>query len=206
MPARPVLDMSLDEAAAIPEAVLLPRPQRFVHGGISLTLPAGYLYRGDIVMLRTIKDSFPDRPIYFTRGATRSLDLRPYLVQQGLAYKLADAPLLASRDTLAVGDTFLDVPRSAALWRTVYRAPESIAARGDWVDRPSLSIPFVYIDSGLKVARALALRGDTGNASRVSARVNAIVEATRLDSLFAPPAQAPVVRADTPRATLTPTR
>ncbi|MFN2564024.1 MAG: DUF2723 domain-containing protein, partial [Gemmatimonadaceae bacterium] len=175
VPTRPVLDMTVAEAGAIPEAIALPSPQRFVHGQISVTLPAGYLYRGDIVMLRTIKDSFPDRPIYFTRGATRSLDLRPYLLEQGLAYKLVGARPAPSRDTIPTGDGFLDVTRSAELWQSVYRAPESIARRGDWVDRPSLSIPYVYVDSGLKVARALGLRGDTAAAGRVAARVEAVL-------------------------------
>ncbi|MFN2567850.1 MAG: DUF2723 domain-containing protein, partial [Gemmatimonadaceae bacterium] len=207
VPKRPMLDMTLEEAEAIPEAIVLPSAQRFVHGGISVTLPAGYLWRGDIVMLRTIKDSFPERPIYFTRGATRRLDLRPYLLEQGLAYKLVGAPLASSRDTLPIGDGFLDVKRTADLWKSVYRAPEAIARRGDWVDRPSTYVPFVYIDSGLKVARALALRGDTAGASRIAARVESVVQAARLDSLFAPASPAlPVDSADSPRATLTPQR
>jgi hypothetical protein len=179
-----------------------------VHGNISVTLPAGYLFRGDVVMLRTIKDSFPDRPIYFTPGATRRLDLRPYLLEQGLASKLVGAPQVPSLDTLPTGESFLDVRRSAELWESVYRAPEAIARRGDWVDRPSVSIPIVYIDSGLKVARALALRGDTAAAGRVAARVQSVIQATRLDSLFAPATvpPSPAAPADSPRATLTPNR
>jgi hypothetical protein len=205
-PTRPVLDMTLEEADAIPNVMMLPTPQRFVHGGISLDLPSGYLFRDDVVMLRTIKDSFPDRPIYFTRGATRRFDLRPYLLEHGLAHKLAAAPLAPSRDTLPTGDGFLDVNRSAELWRSVYRAPEAIARRGDWVDRASASIPIVYVDSGLKVARALAMRGDTAGAERVAARVEAVIQAARLDSLFAPAtaAPAPAAPADSPRAMLSP--
>jgi hypothetical protein len=208
VPTRPVLNMTLEEADAIPEAIALATPQRFVHGEISVTIPAGYLWRGDVVMLRTIKDSFPDRPIYFTRGATRRLDLRPYLLEQGLAYKLVGAPQVPSPDTLPTGDSFLDVQRSAELWKSVYRAPEAIVRRGDWVDRPSVSIPLVYIDSGLKVARALALRGDTTAARLVAERVESVIQATRLDSLFAPATVAPpsVAPADSPRATLSPTR
>lgn len=205
VPTRPVLDMTLDEADALPEVVALPKPQRFVHGQLSVDLAEGYLFRGDIVMLRTIKDSFPDRPIYFTRGATRRLNLQPYLLEQGLVSKLVGAPIVASLDTPSTGDGFLDVKRSADLWKSVYRAPEAIAARGDWVDRPSLSIPVVYIDSGLKVARALALRGDTAASARVSARVQSVLQATRLDSLFASeavvPTPAPI--GDSPRAGLT---
>jgi hypothetical protein len=208
VPTRPVLDMTLEEADTIPEVMTLATPQRFVHGDLSVTLPAGYLFRGDVVMLRTIKDSFPDRPIYFTRGATRRLDLRPYLLEQGLAFKLVGAPQVPSRDTLPTGDGFIDVQRSAELWKSVYRGPEAIARRGDWVDRPSMSIPLVYIDSGLKVARALALRGDTAAAGRVAARVESVIQATRLDSLFAPAGALPPqgVPADSPRGVLTPDR
>ena len=202
-PTRPILDMTLEEADAIPEAIPLATPQRFVHGTLSVSLPPGYLLRGDIVMLRTIKDSFPDRPIYFTRGATRRFDLRPYLLEQGLAYKLAAAPLLPSPDTLPTGGGFLDVRRSAELWEAVYRGPEAIARRGDWIDRPSLSIPYAYIDSGVKVAHALAIRGDTGSSRRVSARVASVIEATRLESLFTRPEPA---GADSRRATFTPGR
>jgi hypothetical protein len=205
MPKRPMLDMTLQEADAIPEAIALPTPQRFVHGQIAVNLPAGYLVRGDIVMLRTIKDSFPDRPIYFTRGATRRFDLRPYLVEQGLVSRLVGGPVTPSPDTLPSSDGFVDVRRSAELWKSVYRAPEAIVRRGDWVDRPSISIPVVYIDSGLKVARALQLRGDTAGARRVAARVEAVVQATRLDSIFGP-ALPSVEAADSPRATLTPQR
>jgi hypothetical protein len=113
-----------------------------------------------------------------------------------------------SRDTLPTGDGFIDVKRSAELWKSVYRGPEAIARRGDWVDRPSMSIPLVYIDSGWKVARALALRGDTAAAGRVEARVEAVVQGARLDSLFAPATLVPpsVAPADSPRATLTPDR
>jgi hypothetical protein len=208
MPTRAVLDMTLEEADAIPEVMTLATPQRFVHGELSVTLPAGYLFRGDVVMLRTIKDSFPDRSIYFTRGATRRFDLRPYLLEQGLVHKLVVRPQVPSRDTLPTGDGFIDVKRSAELWRSVYRAPEAIARRGDWVDRPSVGIPVVYIDSGLKVARALALRGDTAAAGRVAARVESVIQATRLDSLFAPASVVPPPAAvgDSPRATLTPDR
>jgi hypothetical protein len=206
VPQRPVLDMTLEEVDAIPEAIALHTPQRFVHGRISVDLPAGYLVRGDIVMLRTIKDSFPDRPIYFTRGATRRFDLSPYLVEQGLVAKLVGAPVTPSPDTLPAADGFVDVRRSAELWKSVYRAPEAIARRGDWVDRPSLSIPVIYIDSGLKVARALQLRGDTAGARRVASRVEAVVQATRLDSVFGPILPAPAETGDSPRATLTPQR
>jgi hypothetical protein len=208
VPARPVMNMTLEEANAIPDAMALATPQRFVHGDISLTIPAGYLWRGDIVMLRTIKDSFPDRPIYFTRGATRRLDLRPYLLEQGLVHKLVGARQVPSPDTLPTGESFLDVARSAELWKSVYRAPEAIARRGDWVDRPSISIPVVYIDSGLKVARALALRGDTAAAERIAARVESVIQATRLDSLFTPAARipSPAAPADSSRATLSPSR
>jgi hypothetical protein len=157
-------------------------------------------------MLRTIKDSFPDRPIYFTRGATRRLDLRPYLVEQGLVSKLVPAAVTPSPDTLPAGDAFVDVKRSTELWKSVYRAPEAIARRGDWVDRPSLSIPVTYIDSGVKVARALELRGDTAGARRIAARVESVMQATRLDSVFGPVLPTPAEAADTPRATLTPQR
>jgi hypothetical protein len=208
VPTRPVLDMTLEEASAIPEVVALPTPQRFVHGQLSVDLPAGYLTRDEIVMLRTIKDSFPDRPIYFTRDATRRLDLRRYLLEQGLAYKLVNAPLVASADTPPTRDGFLDVARSAELWESVYRAPEAIARRGDWVDRASMSIPVVYVDSGLKVAHALALRGDTAASARVVARVESVIQAARLESLFAPAAvvPAPAPTGDSPRAILTPQR
>jgi hypothetical protein len=204
VPTRPVLNMTLEEADAIPEVVALPTRQRFVHGQLSVDLPEGYLFRDDIVMLRTIKDSFPERSIYFTRGASRRLNLQPYLLEQGLVSKLVGAPIVASRDTPSMGDGFLDVQRTADLWKSVYRAPEAIAARGDWVDRPSLSIPVIYIDSGLKVARALALRGDSTASARVSARVESVIRAARLESLISADAAVPgpFPIGDSPRAGL----
>jgi hypothetical protein len=56
------------------------------------------------------------------------------------------------------------------------------------------------------VARALQLRGDTAGARQVAARVEAVVHAARLDSVFGQALPTPGEAADSPRATLMPQR
>ena len=46
------------------------------------------------------------------------------------------------------GDGWLDVPRTKALWMDVFEGHKSTIAEGRWIDRPSASLPALYIFTG----------------------------------------------------------
>lgn len=180
-PAGPLLRLTNTELAALPPAVELGVPQRFVHGGIDATVPAGVLTRDQLVVLHVIRDSFPERPVYFsTGGYGQALGLGPYLRAQGLVQRLDSAPVPSTPDLPPTPDGHLDVPRTLALWDSVYQAPQALLREGRWVDRASANIPAAYAVTGQRLAQALAARGDTARAEAVMRRVLAVAEAARL--------------------------
>ncbi|HMI54980.1 MAG TPA: DUF2723 domain-containing protein, partial [Gemmatimonadaceae bacterium] len=98
-PTGPPLRMTFAEADAIPEYIQITQPQIFRQGNIMLNIPPGYLVRHDLVLLRLIKDAFPERPIYVSTGGGQGLGLDPYLVSHGFVQKLVDHPVTDTADT-----------------------------------------------------------------------------------------------------------
>ncbi|HEX6532943.1 MAG TPA: DUF2723 domain-containing protein [Gemmatimonadaceae bacterium] len=198
-PDHPPLDLTFAEADAVPAYVELGTPARFQQGSLVATIAPGYLGRDQILVLRFIKDSFPERPIYFSLSAggyPRALGLGPYLLEQGLAQKLVPAPLAERGDTVAVAGSFVDRRRTLALWDSVYRAPRAVIGEDGWVDRASAGLPMLYAVVGVRLADALAAGGDTARAERVVRTVARVASAARLGDLFgterpAPPPRAP---------------
>jgi VanZ family protein len=180
-PTRPLWSLTAREADAIPEFVELASPQRFQHGAMDVTVPAGVLTRDQLLVLRAIKDSFPERPIYFSNpGYPGAMGLAPYLRQQGLAFRLDPRPLAESDSLVPVGGVHLDLPRSRALWSSIYLGSAALRREGQWVDRASVTIPVNYAVAGQQLARALAARGDTVAAMRVAREVEEMARAARL--------------------------
>ncbi|MGH7652948.1 MAG: glycosyltransferase family 117 protein [Gemmatimonadaceae bacterium] len=179
-PVGPPLKMTFAEADAIPEYIQLSEPQVFRQGDITLNIPAGILVRDQLVLLRLIKDSYPERPIYVSTGGGQNLGLGPYLLSQGFVQKLVDHPLTESAATPKIGDLFIDVDRSKALWDSVYHAPEALIKEGDWIDRASFGIPYTYAFTGTVLAEAMRERGDPVSANAILDRVAAIVKAARI--------------------------
>ena len=182
-PSGPPLKMSFADADAIPEYIELNQPQVFRQGEIVLNIQPGFLVRDELVLLRLIKDAFPERPIYVsTGGGGRELGaaLQPYLVSQGFVQKLMDRPVTASPDIIQISGLNLDVPRTRALWDTVYRAPDALIKEGDWIDRASFGIPYTYAFTGAILKEALLAKGDTKAADAVMNRVREIVKAARI--------------------------
>jgi hypothetical protein len=204
------LDLTIAEADAVPLYTQLSGPQRFRSGGVDAVidpgkLPYGALERADVLVLRMIRDNLGKRPIYLSRtvgsyGQTLGLD--QHLLTQGLARKVVTQPIVSSRDTMLVaGEGYVDVPRTATLFTDVFRAPRSIVARGDWVDKPSANIPAAYVITGLVLAEALSQRGDTALAARVLDSSRAVATAARILDWFGgrPPPQAPAPNDAPPR-------
>ncbi len=183
-PAGPPLKMSFAEADAIPEYIQINQPQIFRQGNITLNIEPGYLVRDELVLLRLIKDAFPERPIYVsTGGGGRSIGpaLQPYLLSQGFVQKLMDHPIADSEGTPRILGLNLDFERTRALWNDVYRAPEALIKEGDWIDRASFGIPYTYAFTGAVLSEALRARGDTAGADKVMNRVRGIVKAARIE-------------------------
>jgi hypothetical protein len=184
-PAGPPLKMTFAEADAIPEFIQLSGPQTFKHGNIVATVRTQFLMRDQIVMLRMIKDAYPERPIYFSNGGYGdSLGLRPYTLRQGLAEKLIDHPVVQQGDTMQIGGGMMDIKRSHELWK-IFGGPAAVIKRGDWVDRPSYGIAYGYAVTGMLIAEGLTTKGDTASIRPILKTVSAISKAARIPDFTA---------------------
>nr|MBA3891174.1 DUF2723 domain-containing protein [Gemmatimonadaceae bacterium] len=197
-PAGPPLQMTMDEADAIPAYTVLDRAMVFRKDGIEATisperLPSiqggGLLQRSDIAVLQMIAQSWPARPIYFSRtsgGYARQLGFEANTLTQGLASKLIASPTSVGSDTLFVpGEGWFDVARTRALWDSVFEGHHSLVRRGDWIDRPSVGIPYLYIATGASLAESLRAQGKVPESNVVIALSRRVAEAVRLGDLFA---------------------
>jgi Protein of unknown function (DUF2723) len=182
-PSGPPLKMTFAEADAIPEYIQINQPQIFKSGNITLNIDPGYLVRDELVLLRLIKDAFPERPIYMSTGGGGRLSqtLQPYLLAQGFVQKLSANPLTDTVATPRILGLNLDFARTKALWNDVYRAPDALIKEGDWIDRASFGIPYTYAFTGAVLSEAMRTRGDTKGADTVMNRVKAIVKAARIE-------------------------
>ena len=66
----------------------------------------------------------------------------------------------------------------------MFTAPKSLAKRHDWVDRPSVGIPYLYVATGLMLSEVLQATGDTAGAARVMAQSRAVAKGVKLNDLL----------------------
>jgi hypothetical protein len=194
-PASSPIHMTMAQADSVPAYIQLDRPMTFKSGPITATIDPqrlsipGVLQRADIFVLRMISDAFKERPIYLSRtsaGYGNELGLGNYLLTQGLASKIFVPPTVQGKDTVLVsGAGWVDVKRTKVLWDSVFTGQKSIARRGDWVDRPSVGIPYLYVATGLMLSEVLNATGDTASAAKVLAQAKAVAKAVRLTDLLA---------------------
>jgi hypothetical protein len=185
-PEAPPLRMTIGEADSVPEYVFLRGPQQFQHDSISVTVRGNvdpgvaqpYLTRDQLIVLRFIRDSFPERALYFSGGGyAHDLGLGDYIVRQGLVDRLVPVRAEGLSGVVALqGAGFVDAERTIELWTDVYTAPESLLASGRWVDVASEGIPRHYAGTGLVAAEMLASRGDEAAATKAMDVVRRIVE------------------------------
>ena len=213
-PAGSPIHMTMLDADSVPAYYPLNSPMAFSAGTIKATidpknLDHGVLQRADLFVLRMIQDGWPQRPVYFARTSgsyARSLGLGDNVLTQGLASKLfPGAPKdMVSKDTMYIqGDGWLDLPRSDSLWNHVFKGPQSVIKTGDWIDRPSVGIPYLYVATGMELAEAFKMRGDTKGGAEVFNMAKRIAAAVRLEDLIRPAEaefQQPIV-GDSARAT-----
>jgi hypothetical protein len=190
-----LLKMTLEQADSVPQYIDIQRPMTFQGGPITATIDPqrlsipNVLQRADIFVLKVIAESYAERPIYFSRtsaGYGNELGLGGYLLTQGLASKVFVAPSVPGKDTLLVpGAGWVDVKRTKTLWDSVFVGHKSIATRNDWVDRPSVGIPYLYVATGLMLAEVLQATGDVAGAQRTLAEARKIAQAVQLTDLLA---------------------
>ena len=181
------IHMTLLQADALPEGMEIRSPQLFKKDRIEATLQPQMLERASIVILRIIRDDYPARPVYFSRttgGYAESLGLNSYLLTQGLARKLLPQPPTPSRDTVLTAEGWLDLSTSVQLWDNDFLGPQAVIRRGLWVDRASVSIPYIYVATALNLAQVLAQRGDSAQAMRMAGAARRVASATGLEDMF----------------------
>lgn len=183
-PSGPPLRMTFDEADSIPPYIELREPQVFRKDNIVATVAPGFLDREQLVTLRLIKDTFPERPIYFPlANNARRLGLDKYLLAQGLVERLVDHPLVPTADTVEINGRFVDVARTADLWKA-YEAPDSLARLGQWIDDASVNVPQTYVWAGQHARDALIKAGERDTAELVLRKMLAVAHATRLPAQY----------------------
>ena len=193
MPKTPPLNMTVPEADALPPVISLPQPQMFKKDDIEAVIPPGELYKDKIIVLRLIKDSYPERPLYFTSSSyPRGLGLGKYVASQGLVSKLFPKPITVDNRFAEVpGYGFFDLPRSDSLWK-IYQAPAALLKRGEWVDRASSDIPLRYVITAALLSDLSKSRGDSALGAQYIDTAIKLARAARVEDVLgfskAPPA------------------
>ncbi len=197
-PTTPPLRLTLAQADSIPQYVVVREPVVFERPGLRAVIEperltpdgtgGGILEKADLLVLRMLLDSWPDRPLYISRTTgnyAQQMGLTDNVISRGLAQAVVPAPITGAEGHVKVeGDGWIDVPRTRALWNDVYQGPAAIIARNDWVDRPSVSVPFSYLVSGSVLAQVLLAQGDTTGANSVSATVAGLAKAVHVERLL----------------------
>lgn len=176
-PTGPPLNMTFEQADALPPYTIFNQPQLFTHGNIEATIPAGFMAQDQMMILRMIKDSYPQRPIYFSYSGT-VLALRDYIVSSGLAYKLMPERVVENDSIKFVQGEYIELDKTQWLWNNYFEGTESLIAQKRWMDTPSISIPFRYAIAGLNLSRGLREEGRIAEADSVEATVRAMAEAS----------------------------
>src|SRR5690606_19581430 len=83
------------------------------------------------------------------------------------------------------GQGWLDVKRTEALWDEVFEGQEALVRKGGWVDRPSIGIPYLYVDVGLMLSDAARTRGDDQRSEEMLEQTLEVARAVRLNEIVA---------------------
>ena len=193
LPTGSPVTLTLDQADALPEVIALPQPQLFKKDAIEAVIPAGDLFKDQIIVLRVIQDGYPNRPLYFTSGSyPRTLGLSKYVANQGLVSKLFPTPIVADKRFIEIpGYGFFDLPRTDSLWNS-YVAPAALLKRGEWVDKASSDIPLRYVITAALLSDIAKSQGDSVAGAKYLQSAIAMARAARVESVLgfskAPPA------------------
>jgi hypothetical protein len=174
----PLSDQQISEITGI-GPYLLPSNQTYAAHNIQTQLERGTpMYPADIFLAQIIQSALRDRPIYFamTTQAYEELNLRPYLIRQGLALKLNDGPVQPdpaqgiyevppSQLTPIIGP-YIDLPRTEQLLTNVFMHRGNIPEWGHWVDIATDNMPAYYGYSHMGMGLVYDQLGQTQDAQR----------------------------------------
>ena len=190
VPTVPPLTLTLDQADAVQPYIEFHEARTFVKDSITAVLRPGGYSRDQMLVLRMVHDAFPQRPMYFTSaGYGQTLGFGKYLVQQGIVTKLnpVPPPNPSPRYVPVQGFGAIDLPRSLALWDSVYAAPRTLLAMDRWVDRASTDIPLRYVVTAAVIGEALNERGDPAASQRMVTAAHRLANAARLNEVLGQP-------------------
>ncbi len=181
MPARQLVPLSRSEIDAVPPAVYLAEPQRFVHDGIDVTINQRGLGRDQQLVLYMIKHAYPERGIFFSYGGyADALGMSGNILNRGLVQQLVSRRPDPSLEYIPMrGNEMLDARATESLWKE-YGGIDALIAEGGWVDDASSGIPIYYAVTGQYVAGLLEARGDSTAADNVMQRVTTMADRARL--------------------------
>jgi hypothetical protein len=184
-PTRSILPLSDEEIEQVASTrpFLTDRPQVYTAGAIETTIPAQSVMIPASIFLATILfNSIEDRPIYFamTTQAYQELNLRDFLIRQGLALKLNNGTPTADParglhelppQLAAQLNRFIDVGRTEELMANVFVHRGGFPDRWThWVDPATDQIPAYYGYTHYALASVYEHIGDTERAQHHMAR------------------------------------
>jgi hypothetical protein len=195
-PTEPAVNMTLDQVDQMPLAMELTEDRLFEAGKIRAVVPKGMVQKADLLVLQMLKDG--RRPVYFSRTSAsypfEVLGLGNHLVTEGLARRVVTDSVKVGGDIVDVrGDGYMNLTRTSALYKD-FKAPEALARKGTWVDKPSVGIPFLYVHLGYLLSETQRAHGQLQEAETTFQRALGVSKAARLESTVPEPErQAPAL-------------
>jgi hypothetical protein len=158
----------------------LPQARTYTAHGIQTVLPQDMvMVPANFFMAQILQTSLGDRPIYYamTTQAYEELNLRPFLIRQGVALKLNNGPVEpdSARGIYAVPPSpltgiigpYIDMPRTETLLSDVFMHRGGIPQSwGHWVDVATEGIPAYYGYSHRGMALVYDAYGNRADAER----------------------------------------
>lgn len=184
-PTRPIHSLTDEDVDVIPIYEVAPAGFEVqISPNIVLSYPDDRVFtHPDLLVLRIIRESLGDRPIYFAVSAPpvyQVWELEEHMVRQGLAHRLVDAPLEETADRVALDPQFgvrwIDLERSHELIWDVFQLDYLL----DWDLWPEpstrASIPAQYYIAHVALSEAHRLRDDPVEAARALERGTQLYE------------------------------
>ena len=181
-PQKSIMPLSVEQIHQVVNTrpYLLEESLLFRAGNIETVLPQGEpMMPSDIFLAAMVTAAIDDRPIHFamTTQAYEELGLRPYLIRQGLTYKLNNGVVQPdpARGIYRVPDSsvaplvgpYIDVPRTERLLSEVFMHRGGFPLDWNrWVDSATNGIPLYYGYTHLGLGTVYDAAGDSAAANR----------------------------------------
>src|SRR5207244_3284532 len=74
--------------------------------------------------------------------------------------------------------------RTTELWNNDFVGPKSVIRSNDWIDQPSVGIPYLYVATGLELSEALRSRNENAMADQIWNTAKQVATAVHLERLI----------------------